>query len=198
MFAYCNNSPIIHADYTGYDAVVLTCDGISGHMGIMVQDEDGVWWHFYWGASDGGSSSYSVSSLWGCEVTTWCKEYVGVVSLDSINASEQYDDEYSRMLYLYGDFSSCINEMQNPSGEYNLFNNNCAQKSLRILASADTIYQDALELAADKWRPSRAHDILKENMPNQPPIPLLQNVKNPVKRRILRRIHFEIERLLCK
>ncbi len=173
-FAYCNNNPVMKYDPSGYDAIVLTNDGAAGHTGIMVQDEDGVWYHFYWGASDGNSSSSGSSSSaspFGCEAKTWCKIYEGDISLDDINASGQYGGTYDRMERLYGDFSTCLTEMQNPSGEYNLYTNNCLDKSFSILASADTIYKDALQKGAKKWRPTKGHDTLCENMPVRPLFP---------------------------
>lgn len=158
MFAYCSNNTVMFIDPSGYDAIILTNDGVSGHMGIMVEDEEGNWWHFYWGASDGSSSSLNFGSLCGCASKTWCNPYNGELDVQSINASKQYSSDYDRMIYLSGNFSSCLEEMNNPSGNYNLLTNNCAQKSLRILASADTKYQWALKKASKKKRPSAAHN----------------------------------------
>ena len=64
------------------------------------------------------------------------------------------------MIRLTGDFSSCLAEMNDKTGEYNLFTNNCSQKSLSILASANTQYSQILKAAAGKWRPEDAHDYL--------------------------------------
>ena len=159
MFAYCLNNSTNLADYTGKDAIVVS---YGGHLGILVEGEDGNWYHFYWGASDGSSSSASsnsvnVSSLWGTKSKTWCELYVGPLDLESINNSQQYKGTYAQMTYLYGDFASCLEEMNNISGEYNLLSNNCAQVSLRILASADTPYSDILTEASTFMLPALAH-----------------------------------------
>lgn len=174
------------ADPSGYDAIVLVNDGLAGHLGIMVQDEEDQWHHFYWGSSNGNSSSSSFSSAWpwGCKPKTWCIQYCGELELLDINASGQYES-YDRFVRLYGDFSSCLNEMENPSGEYNLYNNNCAQKLLGILAEADTIYSSSLYDAANYWRPSRAYDNLISNLPtvNKP------NLFSSLAARILFEVH---------
>ena len=52
MFAYCNNNPVICADYTGADAVWLQYKGEAatmGHTGLLIQDSSYCWWYFYWG-----------------------------------------------------------------------------------------------------------------------------------------------------
>ena len=164
MYAYCNNSPVVHFDPSGYDAIVITDIGGVGHMGILVQDEDGQWYHFYWGSSNGKSSRYSIKSLSrsGIAANTWCDKYDGELTLETINASGQYDSSYDYFIYLTGDFSSCLEEMNHPSGKYSVFNYNCVHKSLEILASANTVYTDALNKAAEKTRPKVAHSVLEE------------------------------------
>ena len=44
MFAYALNSPVIYGDPDGEDAIILLSLGITGHLGVLVQDEDGKWW----------------------------------------------------------------------------------------------------------------------------------------------------------
>ena len=55
MFAYCNNNPTNYLDADGRDAIWVQ-EGESasgnGHSGLIVQDEDGNWWYFYWGPID--------------------------------------------------------------------------------------------------------------------------------------------------
>jgi len=163
MFVYCLNNPAVFLDSEGTDAIIVTNIGITGHLGILVEDEDGIWYHFYWGASDGDGSSGSSGSIspWGTGAKTWCEEYTGELNLASINTSEQYRGSYDSLIYLEGDFSSCLDEMHEPKGEYNLYSNNCAQKSLRILAQADTEYKDILEHASKCMHPNKARaDVL--------------------------------------
>ena len=174
MFAYCNNMPVICADWSGFDAVILVDEDFVTHIGIMAQGKDGTWWHFYWGSgADGGTSSngslggsssassgYILTILGDVPPKTWNREYSGNLTLDEINSSGQYVD-YEDMLYLSGDFSGCIAEMQNPRGQYNLYNRNCSQVSLGILATAETKHQDILSDASKIFYPKNAFDVLR-------------------------------------
>jgi len=150
-FVYCNNRPIISADYNGYDAIILLNeDGIT-HLGIMVQDESGTWWHFYWGAS-----SFSSALFGDAPAQKKCNEYTGELTVDAINAAGLYEKDYEYLYYLTGDFSSCVSKMEDISENYNLLTNNCSQVSLRILAEADTEYKNTLSNASSIIFPSRA------------------------------------------
>ena len=81
--------------------------------------------------------------------------------MDAINDSKQYANDYEHMLYLAGDFSACIDAMTNASGDYNLYNNNCNQKSLSILAQIESPYQEFLEEASEIVIPANSYDYLK-------------------------------------
>ncbi len=48
MFVYCLNSSVNCLDRHGTDAVVLYDKDSLGHIGILAQDLDGNWWHYYW------------------------------------------------------------------------------------------------------------------------------------------------------
>ena len=164
MFAYCLNNPVILGDFDGYDAVVLYKESGVGHIGFLVQDENGDWWHFYWGA-DG--ALMVVLSVLACDVPekSWCIEYSGdPSSLDEINKSGQYAGTYVNSHYLYGDFSAVLDLIENLSGDYNLYRNNCGQVSMRLLASADTTYQDILTHASTLWMPSEIDSYLTSQL----------------------------------
>ena len=51
LFAYCDNNVVQRFDPFGYDAIVLYDSYFVTHIGMIVQDEEGVWWHYYWGVS---------------------------------------------------------------------------------------------------------------------------------------------------
>ncbi|MDD3400151.1 MAG: RHS repeat-associated core domain-containing protein [Eubacteriales bacterium] len=163
-YAYCLNNPINMSDPSGLDAIVLYDSSGLGHIGILIQDDNGTWWHFYWGAgSSSSSSSGRITCIFGdVEAKTWCLKYecTGIPTIADINDAAQYSGSYDKMKYLYGDYSICVSIAQNPTGEYNLYTNNCSQYSLSILASADTGYSDQLSDASDCMLPSKAFSCL--------------------------------------
>ncbi len=149
MFAYCLNNPIIFGDSAGCDAYILIDKQGAvtfGHMGFIVQDEEGNWWHFYWGPSTYAQGAKSLFS--GCNVptSTYCVRIeLDEVTLDAINSTDQYGGNYDDMIYLAGDFSDVIPHAKDQSSEYNIYNNNCAQVSLTLLIEAGTPSTSALE-----------------------------------------------------
>ena len=159
-FAYCDNNPVIKYDPTGYDAVVLTDTTLHGHTGIMVQDEDGTWYHYFWGPV----TKRSALSFNGCDAETWCVKYEGEITLEAINASGQYEGTYEKIVRLEGDFSECIPYM-GPEGEYNLYTNNCLHKSMSILKHGPEKYLDAITKASKQVLPVVGHKILVNNLP---------------------------------
>ena len=147
MFAYCLNGPLTYVDSQGTDAILLFDEDFTGHVGALVQDENGTWWHFYWGTEDNWLRYASVLGI-DVPVLTGCEEYEGEADLESINASGQYKAGYTDMLYLQGDFSSSVSEMQQSDGPYNLYKRNCTQVTLSTLSHADTDYKDILSFAS--------------------------------------------------
>ena len=49
MFTYCYNNPNAFVDDNGKDAILLLDSKLQGHIGALIQDAEGTWWHFYWG-----------------------------------------------------------------------------------------------------------------------------------------------------
>ena len=159
MFAYCLNNPVICADYGGTDAIVLLDTNFPGHLGIMAQDKNGTWWHFYWGTTsftDRALCLFYVNVI----ATSWCVEYTGALTLEGINNAAQFVGDYEKMMYFKGNFSDSINEMKYPRGSYHLYTNNCSQKSLRILAQSDTEYTRIFSKAANITLPIEAYNYI--------------------------------------
>ena len=158
MFAYCLNNPVLFSDANGFDAIVLYDQDTLGHIGVMVQDSDGKWWHFYWGTA-GGKEGIPDRILCFFFVSvrsyTWCVEYKGrSIKINDINAANQYSGQYEEAHYLKGDFSECVDMLKNPQGDYNLYTQNCSQVSLGILASADSDYKEMLQKASTFMLPA--------------------------------------------
>ena len=68
MFCYCLNNPVNMVDTDGTDAVVLSDNSSCTHIGALIQDGNGDWWHFYWGASH---LLYSWQ-ITGLRANSWC------------------------------------------------------------------------------------------------------------------------------
>ena len=155
MFAYCLNNPIMYGDDSGFDAVILYDEDNVGHIGVLLEDENGNWWHCYWGTS---GTFVRILCAFGFFVPnyTWCVEYKGNINLDSINSTEEYSGNYEKMYYLEGDFSDSLHDFSVPTGMYNLFVNNCSEFTLRVLAKSDTSYAQMLTRASRKILPANA------------------------------------------
>lgn len=163
MYAYCLNNPIIFGDPYGQDAIILLSSDGAGHLGIMVQDESGVWWHFYWGPKKGTIRRLFIYIGRWVKADPWCEQYSGNTTLEDINNSNQYS-EYEDMYYFEGDFSQCVADMKDPGKVYNVFLNNCSQVSFRILADADTVYKDILSKAARRVSPKKSFLFVKKKL----------------------------------
>ena len=168
MFVYCLSNPIMFVDTKGTDAIVLYDEDAVGHIGLLVQDSDGTWWHFYWGTEGGKGGSFNrVSCAIGISVDpySWCVEYTGEnLSLTDINSANQYGGQYEEMYYLVGDFSDSLAILMEPSGQYNLYTNNCSQYSLKTLAISDTVYRKLLREASEYILPKKANQHLSNEL----------------------------------
>ena len=150
QFAYCENNVVNSIDIRGEDAVLLYCDSGSTHLGALIQDSNGAWWHFYWGAKD----KYNIINK---ESVTWCVRFYGdPTDLDSINNSKQLINNYNDLLFLSGDFSQSYISAQNASGLYHIIKNNCAQKTLSILSESNTKYKNYFKICSKDIFPKNA------------------------------------------
>ena len=146
-YVYCGNNPIVFVDPYGLDAIVITAKKDAdrfGHMAALVQDEDGNWYYYSWA----GTVIY--------ELVGDANALVDLESLNKYLISADLMDEsnvpYDTSVYIKGDFSaSCTQfasdfddweethgdfyEIQsgyvNRNPKYDLFNNNCGQKTMQ-------------------------------------------------------------------
>ncbi len=133
------NNPVSSVDYQGTDAILLQDkDAVysAGHTGLLLQDDEGQWWHFYWGNNREGKLGKSGSG----EMLT---KYVGNTNLSAINSfySSKYNgNEYEDMIYFEGDFSASVDyakKLQKEQPTYNLIINNCMQVSTDVLRKGE-------------------------------------------------------------
>ena len=135
LFVYCNNSPVCYFDLTGEDAIWLQdkdAVGGLGHSGLLLQDENGQWLHFYWGSNRGGFSGKTGSY-------EFLEPYGGDLSFEGINKHYSANDPekgYEKMIYFEGDFSGSISyiyDLQRKNFSYDLLYRNCVQVTKRAL-----------------------------------------------------------------
>ncbi len=140
-FAFCNNNPINYCDPSGEDAIWLQdTDAVygAGHTGLLLEDADGNWWHFYWGNNRNGKKGKSGSGK-------MLLPYAGRISLDAINTfyNYHYGGDYEFAIYFDGDFSmSVLYTRILPRFCYNLLWNNCMQASTDVLSKGKFKYYD--------------------------------------------------------
>ena len=145
MFAYCDNNPVNKVDYTGEDAIWLQDkDGVLGfgHTGLLIQDADGTWLHFYWG----NDRSYFSGKIGYGDVVS---PYDGELSLDAINQfyTNGEGNGYEDMLYFKGDFTKSaafVKVLQKIPIPYFLISINCVQMSKMALSFGEFTYFDSL------------------------------------------------------
>ena len=158
VFSYCKNTPVNCSDSLGYDAIWITDTNGLGHSSLLIQDSDGIWYYYYWGAARGsgssGSSSMSSNAISGIEgnvnvvyeqinlAVGDCGQESILLSLNSQlarnNNKYQYAGEYERATYLTGDFSAAheqalYNKEHAKELVYDLISMNCAQSVASLL-----------------------------------------------------------------
>ena len=142
LFVYSENNPINAWDPNGKDAIwlqdketVLT----AGHTGLLLQDSEGRWWHFYWGNNRSGKKGKKGDGA-------ILLPYSGLTNLASINVFyyRNYRNKYEDMIYFKGDFSKSVEYAKKlNSKNYSLITNNCMQVSTDVLRKG--------RFAVDNW-----------------------------------------------
>lgn len=171
LFSYCYNSPITFEDKFGEDAIWLHDKNAvygAGHTGLLIQDAQGTWYHFYWGNSGNGKFG---------------KKGVGqnqkmLEPLDKhlprgelVNYSRKYyNGIYTDYIYFEGDFSKGFDFLKKQQGtNYNLICKNCVEVSVTALLLGkfksrikEKIYKPRLRKALVSIVPNRALQIVRK------------------------------------
>ncbi|MBR3295895.1 MAG: RHS repeat-associated core domain-containing protein, partial [Clostridia bacterium] len=158
-YAYCLNDPIIYIDKTGENAYILYDSSFPTHIGALVQDNEGEWWHFYWG-TEGTINRVVCAFGYDVKPKTWCKQYKGKVDIDAINETGDFSGTYDDMIFLEGDFSDVPHKFSTIDEPYNLYTNNCSQVTTRILSESKTKYANVLKRVSKMVIPYSAHKVL--------------------------------------
>ena len=157
LYAYCRNNPIMHVDYAGNDAILITAYAknglpIVGHTAIAIQDEYGIWYIVEYSGSSKADAKVSVTQVPSDQtVCDFIKSLYGSYSEEDINnktginkfkailsnifhAGMPYETLYLSGEY-YGSLDLATKDIDNNSKGYNLIFNNCVQYINKILKS---------------------------------------------------------------
>ena len=161
-YSYCLCNPINCLDSKGADAIWIQEAGSAkgqGHSGLMVQNENGEWYYFYWGPE---SESFELGMIFG---GVDCDAYV--VKLDVADADittiqgvktalsncidETYGnkakkrvDKITSIYYFKGDYTNTYEAVKRYRDEaangtkYNLAIDNCVERTLSAFVTSDS------------------------------------------------------------
>ena len=135
MFAYCLNNPVNAFDPIGEDAIWLQDADLLpgvGHTGLLIQDANGVWYHFYWGSTGTGKLKKEGATAMLHSMGRFV--YRDLQKLNEyLNKNNIYDGKYEALIYFEGDFSRSVEYAKSLKRNYNLIYNNCMQVSVEVL-----------------------------------------------------------------
>ena len=179
VFAYCANNPINYVDLLGEDAIWLQDkDEVVGfgHTGLLIQDDKGVWYHFYWGNTGTGIFGKQKVTATLQKLTGF--KYDGLSSLNDYlikhgiyTPSDKKDtngNPYEDAIYIKGDFTASVKYADRLTRDYNLITNNCVQLSIEVLlrgrfAENHTQYKSVLRDIRSMPIPNCAYLLLRFN-----------------------------------
>ncbi len=155
MYAYCSSNPINCIDADGYDAIWIqekdSAEGF-GHSGLMVQNESGDWFFFYWGPAD---ENAPITTLVRGTPTNYIFEQVTAGASDmqriggvvrTVASSTNADisgraGNISHTFYFEGDYTGTYDYLDNilheGQEEYMLLSNNCLQNTCTAFSQSD-------------------------------------------------------------
>ena len=172
MFAYCLNDPVNCFDDDGRDAVWIhetDSAGGFGHSGLLIQDDEGNWYFFYWGPTNENPGWEEIIEMATSGVPSKCvlvkvevedanlhevagvKEVMGNVvdATDDKNFVKDRQNKVSSIKYLEGDYSDTLAYLQilkqqsdKQEIKYHLLFNNCVQNTWEALSKSDCRFED--------------------------------------------------------
>ena len=158
MFAYCNNNPVNMIDLFGCDAIWIQEKNSAkgqGHSGLIVQNENGDWWYFYWGPK---TETLLAISPFGVKANPQfiflADKFVNLHSIEDVRLAisnnkkvlsigETRLTNLSSIMYFSGDYTKTWNfcdKLQQTNEKYNLYINNCFQKSVQAMAQSNYLF----------------------------------------------------------
>lgn len=163
LYAYCGNRIITKADADGTDAYWLTDTGNVGglgHTSLLLEDNDGVWYYFYWGPEAGTIPLRTQAKVMTIRVPVTFQQN-GMLDLDELNRTLNknggaiYGRTYNMATRYTGDYSKSVNyakllrktyEDSLLSGlpAYGVLFSNCMQASAAVMQASNPIVEKPL------------------------------------------------------
>ena len=161
IYEYCNNSPCAMIDYDGNDAYWLTDTGnvaTMGHTSLLLQNDDGAWYYFYWGPEPNTMPLRTQARVQLMKVDVKFDKR-GMLDLDSLNESIKgiYKRGYNKASLYRGDYSRSISYAQllihtyenqnsffNDAPAYGVLMSNCMQASAMVMQASNPIYENPI------------------------------------------------------
>lgn len=109
MFAYCENSFLYKIDINGEDACWIQSSSGPGHTSLLLQDNIGGWWYFYWGPNNiqmlflGNGLPLSKLNTTIKRILIMYRRYLGI--------DIGFDEDYIDSIYFKGNFSQSVEYM---------------------------------------------------------------------------------------
>ena len=130
LFEYCDNNIVVKADYSGYDAVIITYLSFPTHTSIIVQNDKGEWRYFYWSSSSVVFKVVPKEYMRSLEAfNQWAGRKYVMATYAKGNTVKAY--KYCMDLYLY---YITRTDIYSDNSKYNLIFYNCGQASLDALS----------------------------------------------------------------
>ena len=153
VFSYCCNTPILSSDFSGKDAYWITDTknvGLGsmsmGHTSLLLEDDKGEWYYFYWGPEYKPFMGKANPIL---EKIVIMRDVNGNISLEDLNSvlqenAEQYryGGYYDVATLFVGDYSKSVmkaKEIVRSEDKYDVLNYNCMQVSARIMCASQRV-----------------------------------------------------------
>ncbi len=161
-YSYCLCNPINCLDSKGADAIWIQEAGSAkgqGHSGLMVQNENGEWYYFYWGPE---SESFELGMIFG---GVDCDAYVvkldvadaDITTIQGVkkalsncidetygNKAKKRADKITSIYYFKGDYTNTYEAVKRYRDEaangtkYNLAIDNCVERTLSAFVTSDS------------------------------------------------------------
>ena len=145
-------------DACGNDAIWIQEENAAmgaGHSGLMVQDENGDWFFFYWGPNsetpskelvlgvDNGSYFVRIDT-YGADLNDTASVKTAIANSGDVRASARAS-EITKTYYFEGDYTATYHkakEMSTSNDKYYLLSKNCSQQTLRAFGASDSRFYD--------------------------------------------------------